>query len=489
MDWALTFDDVLLVPGYSEVLPREVDLTTRFSRNIELKIPIVSAAMDTVTEEDMAIAMAREGGIGVIHRNMPPDAQAEKVRKVKRAESWIVRDPITLPPEASLIRAKTTMEEHGISGIPVVDSENRVVGIVTRRDLLLRENLSLPISKVMRREVITANAGVTLDQAKEILLEHGIEKLPVVDEDGRLTGLITLRDIEKKEKHPDATLDEFGRLRVAAAIGPGKGFERRVELLLKAEVDVLVIDTAHGHSKRVIETVRELRTNWRVEHKFDIVAGNVATFEGTKALIEAGADAIKIGVGPGSICTTRVVAGIGMPQITAIMESYEASKVTDVPLIADGGIRYSGDIVKAIASGASSVMIGSLLAGTEEAPGESVLIRGRRFKVYRGMGSLGAMMGGSADRYQQEESSKFVPEGVEGVVPYRGPVSEVIFQLVGGLRSGMGYIGAKNITELRHKARFVRVTPAGVRESHPHDILITREAPNYFTFNAQELIP
>lgn len=489
MDWALTFDDVLLVPRYSAVLPREVELTTQFSRNIRLKIPIVSAAMDTVTEEDMAVAMAREGGIGVIHRNMPPEIQAEKVRKVKRAESWIVRDPITLPPEASLIRAKSTMEEHGISGIPVVDAENKVVGIVTRRDLLLRDNLSLPVSKVMRKEVVTAKVGVTLDQAKEILLEHGIEKLPVVDENGRLTGLITLRDIQKKEKHPNATLDQFGRLMIAAAIGPGKGFEKRVELLLNAEVDALVIDTAHGHTRRVIETILELRTNWRVEHKFDIIAGNVATFEGTKALIEAGVDAVKVGVGPGSICTTRVVAGVGVPQVTAIMESYEAARASDIPLIADGGIRYSGDIIKAIASGASSVMIGSLLAGTEEAPGESVLIRGRRFKVYRGMGSLGAMMGGSADRYQQEESSKFVPEGVEGVVPYRGPVSEVLFQLIGGLRSGMGYVGAKDITELRHKAKFVRITPSGVRESHPHDILITREAPNYFTFNTQELLP
>ncbi len=489
MDWALTFDDVLLMPRYSEVLPAEVDVSTRFSRNIELKIPLVSAAMDTVTEEEMAIALAREGGIGVIHRNLPPQVQAEKVRKVKRSESWIIRDPITLPPEASLIRAKTTMEEHGISGIPIVDETGRIVGIITRRDLLLRDNLSLPISKVMRTEVITAKSGITLDEAKEILLKHGIEKLPVVDDENRLVGLITLRDIQKKEEHPNASLDELGRLRVAAAIGVGKDFEERVELLLQAEADALVIDTAHGHTKRVMEVAREILQNWRSKHRFDLVVGNVATYEGAKDLIELGVDGVKIGVGPGSICTTRVVAGVGVPQITAIMDAYEAARSSDVPLIADGGIRYSGDIVKALAAGASSVMLGSLFAGTEEAPGESVLIRGRRFKVYRGMGSLGAMMSGSADRYQQSsESGKYVPEGVEGVVPYRGPVSDIIFQLVGGLRSGMGYLGAKNLEDLRRRARFVRITPAGARESHPHDIIVTREAPNYFVVT-KEFLP
>jgi len=476
--FAYTFDDVLLLPRKSDILPQAADPSTRFSRNIQLKIPLVSAAMDTVTESEMAIALAQEGGIGVIHRNMNPENQAREVMKVKRSEFWMILDPITLPPGATVGRAQEIIKQRGISGIPIIEESKKLVGLVTRRDVVFRDDVETPLSRIMRRELITASPGISLEKAKEILLEKGIEKLPVVDKEGKLIGLITLRDIRKKLEHPNATVDSLGRLKVAAALGVGKGWERRLELLIESEVDAIVIDTAHGHSKMVMEVAREIIKNYP-SRKFDLIVGNVATEEGAKDLAEIGIDAIKVGVGPGSICTTRVIAGVGVPQLSAIMNVASVTRKLNIPLIADGGIRYSGDIVKALAAGADSVMIGNLFAGTDEAPGEMTILRGRRFKVYRGMGSLGALSSGSQDRYFQEGSVKFVPEGIEGIVPYRGSVHEVIFQLIGGLRSGMGYVGAQDLESLRIRAKFVRITELGLRESHPHDISITKEAPNY----------
>lgn len=476
---ALTFDDVLLVPQRSAVLPAEVDLRTSFARGIDLSIPIVSAAMDTVTESRMAIEMARLGGIGVIHRNMSPERQAEEVRRVKRSESWIVREPFTLGPEDRVADCRRLMEEQGISGIPIVDRQGKLLGLVTRKDLLFEEDASRPLKEVMRprKDLVTAREGISMREAKETMKRYKVEKLPLVDEQGRLVGLITLKDILKKLENPFATTDELGRLRVAAAVGTGSDWEVRVRLLVEAGVDALVVDTAHGHSERVLETVRAIKRKYP---ELPVVGGNIATGEAALDLIEAGADAVKVGVGPGSICTTRVIAGVGVPQLTAILEVAAVTRAKGIPLIADGGIRYSGDIVKALAAGADSVMLGNLLAGTEEAPGETILLEGRRFKSYRGMGSLGALVsGGAGDRYFQEGRTKFVPEGVEGLVPYRGYVKEVIFQLVGGLRAGMGYVGARDLEELKNRARFVRITHAGVRESHPHDVVITKEPPNY----------
>ncbi len=477
----LTFDDVLLVPDYSEVLPHEVDVSTYITKRIKLNIPIVSAAMDTVTEARLAIALAREGGIGIIHRNMPAHRQAMEVEKVKKSESGMILNPVTVKPQATVREALEIMERYKISGVPVVDEKNRLVGILTNRDLrfIKPTDYDKPVSLFMTREnLITAPEGITLEEATELLQRYKVEKLPIVDREGRIRGLITIKDIVKRKKYPNACKDELGRLRVGAAVGTGEDTLERVSALLEAGADLIVIDTAHGHSKRVIETVS------RVKKEFpgvEVIAGNVATAEGTKALIEAGADAVKVGVGPGSICTTRIVAGVGVPQITAIMEAYSVAKDNNVPIVADGGIRYSGDIVKALAAGASAVMLGNLLAGTEEAPGETIYYQGRAYKVYRGMGSLGAMMSRlSSDRYGQDRFEKFVPEGIEGRVPYKGKLSDVIYQLVGGLRSGMGYTGSKNIKELQQKAKFVRITWAGYRESHVHDVQITKEAPNYW---------
>ena len=475
---ALTFDDVMLVPGYSEVLPKDVDVSTYFTPQIKLNIPLVSAAMDTVTEARTAIVMAREGGIGVIHRNMSPKRQALEVEKVKKSESGMIVDPITMSPEQKIREALEIMARYKISGVPVTRGR-KLVGILTNRDLRFVEDLDAPIETVMTKEnLITVNQEITLEEAKKILHEHRIEKLPVVDEEFNLKGLITIKDIEKMIQYPNACKDNLGRLRVAAAVGVGPDLEERCEELIKAGVDALVVDTAHGHSKRVIEAVEFIKKNYDIP----VVAGNVATKEGAAALVKAGADAIKVGVGPGSICTTRIVAGVGVPQITAIMEVASYCKKLGVPVIADGGIKFSGDITKALAAGADSVMIGNLFAGTDESPGEVVLYQGRSYKVYRGMGSIEAMKEGAKDRYCQDdvvEESKLVPEGIEGRVPYRGPLSESIYQLVGGLKAGMGYVGARNIKELYEKARFVRITYAGLRESHVHDVIITKEAPNY----------
>ncbi|RKZ24556.1 IMP dehydrogenase [bacterium] len=473
---AITFDDVLLVPQYSEVLPREVDLSTRLSKNIPLNIPIVSAAMDTVTESAMAIALALEGGIGIIHKNMSIERQAQEIEKVKRFEGGVIQNPVTVKPGNTVKDVEDLMEKYHISGLPVVDDEGKLVGIITRRDILFVENKALPVRELMTKEVVTAKEGINLEEAKKILMEKKIEKLPVVDEEGRLKGLITAKDIIKNLLFPNAVKDSLGRLRVGAAVGVSKDSVERASALVDAGVDCLVIDSAHGHSKGVIELAKKLREKFP---NVDLIAGNVATREGTEKLIEIGVDAVKVGIGPGSICTTRVVAGIGVPQITAIMDAYEIARKHDVPVIADGGIKYSGDIVKALAAGADTVMLGSLLAGTEESPGETILLEGRRFKVYRAMGSIDAMLAGSRDRYFQEEATKLVPEGVVARVPYRGPVSEVVFQLVGGVRAGMGYVGAKNIKELKEKAKWVRITPAGLRESHPHDVIIIKEPPNY----------
>jgi IMP dehydrogenase len=471
----LTFDDVLILPGESEILPAETDLKTIFAKNVPLNIPLVSAAMDTVTESEMAIAIARLGGIGVIHRNMTPERQAEEVRKVKRAQSWFIEDPFVLGPENTVKDALKLMEEKGISGIPIVDNERKLLGIVTRRDLLFEDDESKPLREIMTTNLVTGTFGISMEEAKEKMKKHKVEKLPIVDKEGKLKYLVTFKDILRKLEYPEANVDSHGRLRVAAACGTGEDSKERVKRLIEAGCDVIVIDTAHGHHKRVIEMVKWIKKNFEIP----VVAGNVATREGCRALIEAGADGVKVGVGPGSICTTRVVAGVGVPQLTAIMDCYDEAKKYDIPIIADGGIRYSGDIVKALAAGASSVMIGSLFAGTDESPGETVLYEGRKFKVYRGMGSLGAMSQGSKDRYFQDKQTKFVPEGVEGMVPYRGKVADVVFQLLGGLRSGMGYTGSRNLQELRLKSRFIKITHAGVRESHPHDIIITKEAPNY----------
>ncbi|MDO8500883.1 MAG: IMP dehydrogenase [Gemmatimonadaceae bacterium] len=476
-DMVLTFDDVLLTPRHSVVLPRDVSTASRFTRKIPLNVPFASAAMDTVTESEMAMAMARAGGIGVIHKNMSIDRQAAEVDRVKRSESGIILNPITLSPDATLREAVALMTRFRISGVPIVDRDGHLVGIITNRDLQFERNLDQPLREAMTSEgLVTAPVGTTLDEAERILGKHRIEKLPVVDAEGALCGLITVRDIHKRREFPNANKDEHGRLRVAAAIG-ASNFHDRARALVDAGVDVLVIDTAHGHSEGVLKATAEAREAFP---DVQLVAGNIGTREGAAALVERGVDAVKVGVGPGSICTTRVVTGVGVPQLTAIFDAVEGAG--DVPVIADGGIKYSGDIVKAIAAGASSVMMGSMLAGTEESPGESLLMEGRRFKTIRGMGSMSAMQDGSADRYFQEgemSPEKLVPEGIEGRVPYKGPVGDVIFQMVGGLRAGMGYVGCADIEELKRDAQFIRITAAGLRESHPHDVVITREAPNY----------
>jgi IMP dehydrogenase len=476
----LTFDDVLLVPGKSSVLPREVDTSTWLTRHIRLNIPLVSAAMDTVTESRLAIALAREGGIGVIHKNMPIAEQASKVDRVKRSESVMIQNPVTLGPDRRVREALDVMRQFGVSGVPIVDERGRLVGILTSRDLLFEEDLGKRVSELMTTEnLVTAPSGTSLAEAKKILHRHRKEKLPIVDKNRVLKGLITVKDICKREQFPRACKDKLGRLRVAAAVGVARDTFERAEALVKAEADALVVDTAHGHSRGVLETVRELR---RAFPKIELIAGNVATAEATRELIARGVDAVKVGIGPGSICTTRVIAGVGVPQVTAIQECARVARARRIPLIADGGVKYSGDIVKAIAVGADSVMIGNLFAGTEESPGEMVLLEGRSYKVYRAMGSLGAMKEGSKDRYFQEgveEAKKLVPEGIEGRVPYKGPLADSVYQLVGGLRSGMGYCGAATIRDLRRKARFIRITSAGLRESHPHDVTITKEPPNY----------
>ena len=472
----LTFDDVLLVPAESGVLPHEVDISTRFSRNICLNVPVVSAGMDTVTESRMAIAIAREGGIGVIHKNMPIEAQAAEVDRVKRSEQGIIIDPVFLSPENTIQDALELMARYHISGVPVT-VQGRLVGILTNRDLRFEEDFTRPIKEVMTTEnLVTAPAGTSIDEARNILKQHRIEKLPIVDKDYNLKGLVTIKDIQKMVKYPNSCKDANGRLRVAAAIGVGNGTFERAQALIEAGVDALVIDTAHGHSLGVISQVAKIREAFP---QVDIVAGNVATGEATEALIKAGVDGVKVGIGPGSICTTRVIAGIGVPQLTAIMDSAEVAAKYDVPIIGDGGIKYSGDIVKALAAGSSCVMMGSLLAGTEESPGEVEIYQGRSFKVYRGMGSLAAMKQGSKDRYFQENASKLVPEGIEGRVPYKGTVADTIYQMLGGVRAGMGYCGAENLPALREKAQFVKITAAGLLESHPHDVQITKEAPNY----------
>jgi IMP dehydrogenase len=474
----LTFDDVLLVPRHSTVHPREVSTVTRLTRSISLNIPLISAAMDTVTEADMAIAMARSGGIGVLHKNMTVERQAAEVDRVKRSESGMILNPITLGPERPLREAYALMRRFKISGVPIVDGAGRLVGIITNRDLQFERNLDQPIRDAMTKEkLITAPVGTDLDEAERILARHRIEKLPVVDAQGTLKGLITVRDIFKRREHPLANKDQHGRLRVAAAVGGGADAVARAKSLVGAGVDVIVVDSAHGHSEGVLATVDQLREAYP---DVQLVAGNVATEAGARELVRRGADAIKVGIGPGSICTTRVVTGVGVPQVTAIMDSLRGAD--DVPIIADGGVKYSGDVVKALASGASAVMMGSMLAGTEESPGESVLAEGRRFKMIRGMGSLSAMQDGSADRYFQEgemAASKMVPEGIEGRVPYKGPVADVLYQMVGGLRSGMGYCGVATIPQLQCDVEMVQITTAGLRESHPHDVTITREAPNY----------
>jgi len=474
----LTFDDVLLVPRHSTVHPRDVKTHSRFTRTIPLNIPLVSAAMDTVTESEMAIAMARAGGIGVLHKNMAIDRQAAEVDRVKRSESGMILNPITLGPDRPLREAAALMSRFRISGVPIVDAEGRLIGIVTNRDLQFERNLTQPIREAMtKNNLVTAPVGTTLEEAERILARHRIEKLPVVDAGGVLRGLITVKDIFKRMAHPDANKDQHGRLRVAAAVGGTPDAKVRARALVDAGADVLVIDSAHGHSEGVLETLALLRDAFP---DVQLVAGNVATEEGAREIVRRGADAVKVGVGPGSICTTRVVTGVGMPQVTAIMDAVRGAG--DVPVIADGGIKYSGDVVKALASGAACCMMGAMLAGTEESPGESVLAEGRRFKVIRGMGSLAAMQDGSADRYFQQGEmapSKLVPEGIEGRVPYKGPVADVIFQMAGGLRSGMGYCGAADIASLARDVEMVQITSAGLRESHPHDVTITREAPNY----------
>jgi len=477
---ALTFDDVLLQPGHSEVLPGQTSVATRIATDFELNIPIISSAMDTVTESRLAIAMAQAGGLGVIHKNLTPVEQAEQVRQVKKFESGMVVNPVTIGPDATLADALTLMKMHSISGIPVVEKSGRLVGILTNRDVRFASDPSQKIYELMTREnLVTVKESVDQQEAKRLLHAHRIEKLLVIDGEGRCVGLITVKDIEKSQLNPNASKDAQGRLRAAAAVGVGDdGFER-AERLIEAGVDLLVVDTAHGHSARVLEAVGRVK---KLSNSVRVMAGNVATSEGTKALIDAGADAVKVGIGPGSICTTRIVAGVGVPQLAAIMSAVEAAQAQDIPVIADGGIKFSGDVAKAIASGASAVMIGSLLAGTDESPGEVYLYQGRSFKAYRGMGSVGAMARGSADRYFQAEvrdTLKLVPEGIEGQVPYKGPVSGVLHQLAGGLKAAMGYVGGKDLKEFQERATFVRISGAGLRESHPHDVTITRESPNY----------
>ena len=471
----ISFDDVLLVPGKSEVLPKEVNISTKFTSKISLKIPLVSAGMDTVTEARLAIAIAREGGIGIIHKNMSIEQQALEVDKVKRSEHGVIVDPFHLSPTHYIYDALELMERYHISGVPIT-VEGKLVGILTNRDLRFETDFSKRIDEVMTKEnLITAPVGTDIETAKEILRKYKIEKLPLVDDNFNLKGLITIKDIEKAIKYPNSAKDENGRLLVGAAVGVTKDIMRRVKALVEAKVDAVVVDTAHGHSKGVLEAVAAIKEQYP---DIQLIAGNVATAEGTRDLINAGADAVNVGIGPGSICTTRIIAGIGVPQITAIMDCAEEADKWNKPVIADGGIKYSGDITKALAAGASTVMIGSLFAGTEESPGDVEIYKGRSYKVYRGMGSLGAMESGSRDRYFQEDSKKLVPEGVEGRVPYKGPLSETVFQLVGGLRAGMGYCGAKDLKELRH-AQFIKITGAGLRESHPHDVDITKESPNY----------
>jgi len=483
---ALTFDDVLLVPAASEVLPSQADVSTRVTRSISLSIPVISSAMDTVTESRLAIAMAQEGGVGVIHRNLSPEEQARQVAIVKKYESGIVLNPVTIHPGASLREALALMVEHSISGVPVVETpkngsdKGRLVGILTNRDVRFATNFEQPVSELMTKDrLITVKRSVSQEDAKRLLHKHRIEKLLVVDDENRCIGLITVKDIEKAQKHPHASKDAEGRLRVAAATTVGEEGIKRTELLMAAGCDLIVVDTAHGHSFRVLEAVKRIKM---LSNRVQVIAGNVATAEGTKALIDAGADAVKVGIGPGSICTTRIVAGVGVPQLTAVMDCAKEASKHGVPIISDGGIKYSGDVVKALAAGASCVMIGSLLAGTDEAPGETYFYQGRTYKAYRGMGSIGAMARGSADRYFQQEvkdTLKLVPEGIEGQVPYKGPTEGVLHQLVGGLRAGMGYLGAKNLADLQEKARFIRISPAAVHESHAHGVLITRESPNY----------
>ena len=475
----LTFDDILLLPNESDVLPRETDVRTQLSRNIDLNIPLVSSAMDTVTESSLAIALAREGGIGTIHKNMSVEKQAAEVDRVKRSESGMILEPITLSSDRMIREALSLMKRYKISGIPIVD-DGKLVGILTNRDLRFETDDTQIISQLMTREnLITAPVGTTLEEAEILLQKHKIEKLLIVDEKRRLRGLITVKDIQKKKQYPYAEKDRHGRLRVAAAVGIASDLFNRVDALLDAGVDVIVVDTAHGHSKAVMDTVKKLKKHF---NDIEIIAGNVATFEGAQALIDCGVDAVKAGIGPGAICTTRVVTGVGVPQITAIMECARACKEHQVPLIADGGIKHTGDIVKAIAAGADSVMVGSLFAGTQESPGDIEFLEGRSYKVYRGMGSLGAMKEGSKDRYFQNgetDLKKLVPEGVEGRVPYRGLLSDIVFQIIGGLRAAMGYCGARTIQEMKQKARFIKMTSAGLKESHPHDVIVTKEAPNY----------
>ena len=472
----LTFDDVLLVPAHSEVLPKEVDVSTRLTRNITLNIPVMSAGMDTVTESDMAIAMAREGGIGVIHKNMSIDEQCKEVEKVKRSEHGVIVDPVYLNPDNTLSDADDLMVKYDISGIPVA-VDGKLVGIITNRDMRFETDLSRPISEIMTSEgLITAPENTKLEEAKRILQEHRIEKLPLIDKDGYLKGLITIKDIEKATKYPNSAKDSDGRLLVAAAVGVTHDMIDRIDALVAAKVDVVVIDTAHGHSQGVLNTLKEIKKNYP---HLPVIAGNVATAAATEALIECGVDAVKVGIGPGSICTTRIIAGIGVPQITAVYECAQVAQRFGIPIIADGGIKYSGDMAKAIAAGGNVVMIGNLLAGTEESPGETIIYQGRSYKVYRGMGSIGAMEKGSKDRYFQEDAKKLVPEGIEGRVPYKGPAASTIFQMVGGLRASMGYCGCHTIKEMIENTQFIQITSAGLRESHPHDISITKEAPNY----------
>ena len=477
---ALTFDDVLLVPAYSDVLPLEVDLSSCISRNIPLNIPLISAAMDTVTEARTAICMAREGGMGIIHKNLSIDAQALEVDKVKKSESGMIVDPITMRPQQKIREALALMEQYRISGLPIIKSNGKLVGILTNRDLRFETDLDLPISaRMTKRNLVTVPVGTTLEEAKEHLKHTRVEKLLVVDDERNLKGLITIKDIEKVRKYPNACKDSLGRLRVGAAVGPSSDMEARADALIKAGVDLIVVDTAHGFSQMVIDAVRTMKQKFP---DVALVAGNIATAEATEALITAGVDAVKVGIGPGSICTTRVVAGVGVPQITAISECSRVARQYNIPVIADGGVKYSGDITKAIAAGADVVMIGSLFAGTEESPGDTILFQGRAYKTYRGMGSIGAMKEGSKDRYFQTEvevETKLVPEGIEGRVPMRGPLSSTIHQLMGGLRAGMGYTGCRTIKELQQKRRFVRITGAGLKESHVHDVIITKEAPNY----------
>lgn len=470
----LTFDDVLLKPGYSSVIPQEVLLSSRFSTHINLRLPIISAAMDTVTEKEMAIAMALQGGLGIIHKNMSIERQASHVREVKRYESVMISDPIIVSPSETIAQLKDIMEQYNVSGVPVVDNDRKILGIVTKRDLIFEEDEKIPIRKVMtkRKDLVTGKEGISLEEVKKILRKYKVEKLPLVDRDDHLTGLITLRDILKRKEFPQANIDEEGRLYCGAAVGVAPNTEERAGELIKAGVDCLIVDTAHGHTKKVFDVTKRLRKM----ADCDIVVGNIATGKAAKDLLKLDIDAIKVGVGPGSICTTRVISGVGIPQLTAIMEVVTAVEGKK-PVISDGGITYSGDITKALAAGADSVMLGNLLAGTDEAPGDQIFLEGRRFKVYRGMGSIDAMKEGSKDRYFQ--TGKLVPEGVVARIPYKGPVSEVLFQLIGGLKSGMGYVGARNLVELKEKAEFVRITSAGVRESHPHDVEITKEPPNY----------